>query len=107
MTNEVKNNLMQALYKIAEHNGLQDVATISFKKRNKLLEALKEKNNEAWKVVNTFIETQIKLERIQNDKEKQEKNSVQWDAEISATEMEKQSVDEALKDYCKSNAITL
>ena len=78
MTNEAKNNLMQVLYKIAEHNGLQDVVGISFKKRNKILEALKEKNDQAWTVVNTFIETQIKLDRIQNDKEKQEKNSTQW-----------------------------
>ena len=105
MTNEAKNNLMQPLYKIAEHNGLQDVVAISFKKRSKILEALKEKNNEAWTIVNNFIETQIKLDRIQNDKEKQEKNLVQWEVEITVAENEKQSADEELRDYCKSNNI--
>jgi hypothetical protein len=96
---------MQPLYKIAEHNGLQDVVAISFKKRSKILEALKEKNNEAWTIVNNFIETQIKLDRIQNDKEKQEKNLVQWEVEITVAENEKQSADEELRDYCKSNNI--
>ena len=107
MTNEVKNSLMQPLYKIAEHNGFQDVATISFKKRSKILEPLREKNIEAWKVVNNFIETQIKLDRIRNDKEKQEKNSVQWNSEILTTEKEKDSADEQLMAYCKSHKILI
>lgn len=107
MTNEAKNSLMQPLYKIAEHNGLQDVATISFKKRSKLLEPLKAKNNEAWLVANNFVETQIKLDRIKKDKEKQEKNSVQWHTEILAAEKEKDAADEQLKTYCNTNKISI
>ena len=98
---------MQRLYKIAEHNGLKDVATISFKKRNKILEPLKAKNSDAFTIANNFIETQIKLDRIKNDKEKQEKNSVQWTAEILTAEKEQASAEEQLQTYCKSNKISI
>jgi len=107
MTNEVKNILMQPLYKIAEHNGLQDVTLVSFKKRLKLLEPLKEKNIDAWTVLNNFIESQIKLDRIKNDKEKQEKNASQWNAEIARVEIEKNTAEEQLNNFCKNNNIII
>lgn len=107
MTNEGKNLLMQPLYKIAEHNGLAEVTLVSFKKRAKLLEPLKEKNEPAWAVVNTFLESAIKLDRIQNDKEKQLKNIAQWDTEIAAAEVEKTAGEEQLQAYCQTNAIIL
>ena len=98
---------MQPLYKIAEHNGLQDVALVSFKKRNKLLEQLKEKNSDAWTTISSFIDSQIKTDRIENDKEKQQKNVVQWNAEIVAAEVEKTAAEERLKEFCKNNNIAI
>ncbi|MES2681686.1 MAG: hypothetical protein V4635_17455 [Bacteroidota bacterium] len=107
MTNDTKNLLMQPLYKIAEHNGLKNDAPPSFKKRNTLLEPLKEKNPEAWAVINNFLESNIKFDRIQNDKEKQTKNNAHWAAELALAEKETNSADERLKAFCASQNILI
>jgi hypothetical protein len=99
MTNESKNLLMQPLYKIADHNGLNSDVPASFKKRSTLLEPLKAKNPEAWAVINNFIEAHIKLDRIQNDKEKQTKNNAHWASELALAEKETEVANEALKAF--------
>ncbi len=107
MTNEAKNLLMQPLYKIADHNGLNSDAPASFKKRSTLLEPLKAKNPEAWAVINHFLESNIKLDRIQNDKEKQTKNNTQWSTELALAEKETNSADESLKAFCATHNIVI
>jgi hypothetical protein len=82
MTNEEKAIIMKPLHALAEHYGIENMTKISFKKRTELLEKLKEKNPEAWKMANNFVLAQIKLDRIKSDKEKQMKNSEHWSSEI-------------------------
>jgi outer membrane lipopolysaccharide assembly protein LptE/RlpB len=99
MTTEEKALIMKPLYALAEHYGLQDVATISFKKRELLLEKLKGNNEEAYALANTFILAQIKLDRIKNDKEKQLKNSEHWQSEILSAQEEASTSEKNLSEF--------
>jgi hypothetical protein len=107
MTEETKGQLMLVLQKIAEHNGLQDVASVSFKKRAKLMDVLKEKNEDAWQVVNSFFDAQIKLNRLQNDQEKQAKNATQWSLEIETAELQKKEAEENIHLFFEKNNIVI
>ena len=69
MDNDTKDLLMQYLQRFAEHFEIQDTH-LSFRKRNELLENLKEKNHEAWSVIDALFNAFVKFDRIGNDKEK-------------------------------------
>lgn len=105
MTKEEKQGLMQRLFGILAHYGLQYDALLSFKKRKELLEKLKLSDNNAWQLINTYIESEIKLDRIKNDTEKKEKKAEHWNAEIALVEKEKNDAASALLEFEKANKI--
>lgn len=107
MTNDTKNLLMQYLYRFATHYNMPDPSLITFKKRNELLERLKEKDNNAWAVINSLFDAFVKSDRIQNDKEKYDKARVLWDSENTEALKEKVNAEVNLVKFCKDNDIAL
>lgn len=81
MTEETKKQLMQYVYKLADHYEIPNSELVSFKKRNLLLELINTKNITAFKFLNELIDASLQLERIENDKEKQTKKPEHWAAE--------------------------
>lgn len=105
MDNDKKNLLMQYLYRFAEHYNISDASQTSFKKRNELLEKLKQKDQDAWGLMDGLINAFIKSDRISNDKEKFDKARVLWDAEHAAAEHDKVHAEMLLVQFCKKNKI--
>ena len=105
MTEETKKQLMQNVYKISAHYEIPNAEMVSFKKRAVLLELLNSKNEIAFKVLNDVIEAEVKLDRIQNDKEKQSKKLEHWNAEVFTTQKEKEKAEEKLKKFLDGNKI--
>lgn len=85
MTEETKKQLMQYVYKLADHYEIPNSELVSFKKRNLLLELIKSKNITAFKFLNELIDASLQLDRIENDKEKQTKKPEHWAAETLKT----------------------
>lgn len=81
MTEETKKQLMQYVYKLADHYEIPNSGLVSFKKRNLLLELINTKNATAFKFINELIDSAVQLDRIENDKEKQTKKPDHWKAE--------------------------
>jgi hypothetical protein len=81
MTEETKKQLMQYVYKLADHYEIPNSELVSFKKRNLLLELINTKNITAFKFLNELIDASLQLDRIENDKEKQTKKPEHWAAE--------------------------
>ena len=106
MTEETKKQLMQPVYTIAKHFEIPNAEMVSFKKRNVLLELLQSKDENAFNAVNNVIEAEIKLDRIQNDKEKQSKKPEHWSAEVFTTTKEKEKAEEKLKKFLDENKIS-
>ncbi|MEO6302071.1 MAG: hypothetical protein ABIP51_02755 [Bacteroidia bacterium] len=106
MTEETKKQLMQSLYKIAAHFQIPNAELVSFKKRSVLLELLNSKDETAFNVINNVIEAEVKLDRIQNDKEKQTKKPEHWAAEVFTTQKEKEKAEEKLKKFLEENKIS-
>ncbi len=106
MTEETKKQLMQNVYKIATHFQIPNAELVSFKKRSVLLELLNSKNETAFNVLNDVIETEVKLDRIQNDKEKQIKKPEHWSAEVFTTQKAKEKAEEKLKKFLEENKIS-
>ena len=107
MTNDKKDILMQYLYRFANHYGISESQSYSFKKRGDLLDKLKESNHDAWVIVNTLFEAFIKADRIENDKEKFDKARPLWDTEHAAAEHEKVNAEMHLINFCKSEKIAV
>ncbi|MDO8998543.1 MAG: helix-turn-helix domain-containing protein [Bacteroidota bacterium] len=105
MTEETKTHLMQNVYKLANHYGIPNATLVSFKKRNLLLELINTKNETAFKFLNDFIEASIKLDRIENDKEKQTKKPEHWNAEIVTTKNIIEKAEEKLIKFLTSEGI--
>lgn len=105
MTEETKKQLMLNVYKLAAHYQIPNAEMVSFKKRNVLLELLQSKDENAFTLVNDVIEAEVKLDRIQNDKEKQTKKPEHWNAEIFTTEKAKEKAEEKLKKFLEENKI--
>jgi hypothetical protein len=105
MDNDTKSLLMQYLSRFAEHYEIPDATTVSFKKRNDLLDKLKTRNADAWGVIDTLFTAFVKSDRIQNDKEKYDKARVLWEAEHAAAEKEKVHAEMLLIQFSKANAI--
>ncbi len=101
MTEELKKQLMQNLHLMAQLNEIPNAETVSFKKRNVLLEVLETKNQEAHQLIKNLIDTALKLDRIQNDKEKQEKKPDHWNAEIVQVQQEFLIAEEKVKTFLK------
>ena len=98
---------MQYLGRFAEHYEIKDFATYSFKKRNGLMDSLKEKNKDAWVIVNALFDAFLKFDRIENDKEKYDKARVLWEAEHAAAEKEKVEAEMHLVQFCKAHSIPI
>lgn len=81
MTEETKKQLMQYVYKLADHYEIPNSGLVSFKKRNLLLELINTKDATAFKFINEFVDSAVQLDRIENDKEKQTKKPDHWNAE--------------------------
>ena len=105
MTEETKKQLMQYVYRISAHYQIPNAELVSFKKRNVLLELLNSKNEAAFKVINDVIEAEVKLDRIQNDKEKQTKKPEHWAAEVATTEKLKEKEVEKLLKFMAAEGI--
>ncbi|MBA3683119.1 MAG: hypothetical protein H0W73_18440 [Bacteroidetes bacterium] len=99
MTEETKKQLMQSLYKIATHFEIPNAEMVSFKKRNVLLELLQSKDENAFNLISAVIDAEMKLDRIQNDKEKQTKKAEHWAAEVFTTQKEKEKAEEKLNKF--------
>jgi hypothetical protein len=107
MTNDAKSLLMQYLGRISEHYEIPDFRDFTFKRRTELLDRLKEKNAEAYVVMEDLFSAFVKQDRIRNDKEKFDKARVLWEAEHAAAEKEKVHAEMHLVDFCKKNAIAI
>ncbi len=81
MTEETKKQLMQYVYKLADHYEIPNSGLVSFKKRNLLLELINTKNPTAYKFITEFIDSAVQSDRIENDKEKKTKKPEHWAAE--------------------------
>jgi hypothetical protein len=106
MTEETKKDLMQAVYKLADHYNIPNSNLVSFKKRSLLLELLGTKNETAFNLVNGFIELAIKLDRIKNDKEKQTKKPEHWAAEVLTNQNLKTKATEKLIKFFETEGIS-
>jgi hypothetical protein len=105
MTEEIKKELMQYLYKLAEHYQIPNATAVSFKKRNVILELLNSKNEEAFRIVNDVIESSMILDRIQNDKEKQTKKPEHWAEEVDTAQKVVDFTKEKLNVFVKNQGI--
>jgi hypothetical protein len=105
MENDSKIILMQYLSRFAEHEGIPDADQVSFKKREALLDKLKEKNHEAWVVITNLFNAFIKEDRLNNDREKKEKAFPLWQSEHATAEKEKVEAEQELIQFCKEKHI--
>ena len=105
MDNDTKSLLMQYLGRFAEHYEIPEYTAYSFKKRTELMDRLKEKNNDAWVIMESLFNSFMKEDRIQNDKEKYDKARVLWEAEHAAAEKEKVTAEMQMIQFCKAHAI--
>ncbi|MBL7933682.1 MAG: hypothetical protein JNL60_17395 [Bacteroidia bacterium] len=107
MENDTKDLLMQYLDRISSHYELQGAGNTSFKKRSVLLDQLKAKDPEAWRVMDELFNAFIKADRILNDKEKFDKARVLWEAERASSEKDKVTAEMHLVQHFKQLGITV
>jgi hypothetical protein len=105
MENDTKDLLMQYLYRVTEHYGINTAVPVTFRKRGELLDALRQHDQEAWTVITALIDAFIKEDRITNDKEKFDKARVLWESERAAAEKEKVHAEMLLIKFCKDHSI--
>jgi hypothetical protein len=105
MTNDTKDLLMQYLFRIAEHYGIDTSAGLSFRRRAEMLEQLRSKDETAAKVIGALIDSFIKEDRITNDKEKFDRARPLWESEHADAEKEKVEAEMLLIRFCKENSI--
>ena len=105
MENDSKHVLMQYLYRFSTHFQIDNTAQVSFKKREVLLEQLKQKNHNAYVIMQSLIDAFLKADRISNDKEKYEKARTLWDAEHAAAEKDKVTAEMRMIEFCKEHHI--
>jgi hypothetical protein len=106
MTEETKKQVMQYVYKLADHYEIPNSGLVSFKKRNLLLELINTKNTTAFKFINELIDAVVQLDRIENDKEKQTKKPEHWAAETLKAKTLVTKASEKLINFFKSEAIS-
>jgi len=105
MTEETKKQLMQSVYKLAEHYQIPNATLVTFKKRNLLLELLSTKDEDAFALINDVIESSMILDRIQNDTEKQTKKPEHWNEEVETAKKVVSFTQEKLDAFFKSEGI--
>lgn len=105
MTEEYKKQLMQNVYKLAEHYEIPNATLVPFKKRTALLELLQTKNSEAFELINSLLEISMRLDRIESDKEKQAKKPEHWNEEMSSVKIEKEKADENLIQFFEKEGV--
>ncbi|MBL7917685.1 MAG: hypothetical protein JNM96_04760 [Bacteroidia bacterium] len=101
MTEDLKNQLMQRLHLMAQLSDIPNAEAVSFKKRNVLLELLQTKDEKGHQLINNLINAALKLDRIQNDKEKQEKKADHWSLEIQQAQQEYAVAEEKVNAFLK------
>lgn len=107
MENDKKDLLMQYLHRFATHYGVEGATLVSFKRREDLLDKLKQKSPAAWQVIKQLIEAFIKSERIRSDREKFDRARLLWDTEMAAAEHEKVTAEMQLVQFCKAESIAV
>ena len=105
MTEDHKKQLMQSVYKLAEHYQIPNATLVPFKKRSVLLELLQTKNEKAFELVSDVLEISMRLDRIENDKEKQAKKLDHWTEEVASVTTEKNTAIETLLEFFKKEGI--
>ena len=105
MDNDTKDLLMQYLGRYAEHYNIENFSQVTFKKRNDLLEKLRDKDGDAYAVLENLFNCFIKEDRIKNDKEKFDKARVLWESEHAAAEKEKVAAEVKLIQFSKAHHI--
>lgn len=105
MTNDTKDLLMQYLYRMCAHYGINTTTGVTFRKRAELLDQLRHKNEAALTIMDNLINAFIKEDRITNDKEKFDQARVLWESEHALAEHEKVEAELLLVKFCKDNAI--
>lgn len=107
MTNNTKDFLMQYLGRVAEHFEIEGATTCSFRKRENLMLALKDRSPEAHLILEALFASFMKEDRISNDKEKYDKARILWESEHAAAEHEKVEAEKLLVAFCKANQIRI
>jgi hypothetical protein len=107
MDNDTKDLLMQYLGRFADHYEIPDYNSYSFKKRTELMDKLKERDSDAYVIIEELFNAFVKFDRIVNDKEKFDKARVLWEAEHAAAEKEKVSAEMHLIQFCKKHSIPI
>jgi hypothetical protein len=105
MTEETKKIIMENVSKVANHFNIPNANLVSFKKRNVLLELLNTKDNKAFEIINILINSYLKIDRIENDKEKQIKKPEHWNMERAAALNEKDKAEFLFNQFLISNKI--
>ena len=105
MTNETKDLLMRYLSRVADHYKISNTPAISFKKRNDLLDKLRNVDEGAYKVINELFEAFLVEDRILNDTEKKEKKADHWNEEFLKAEKNKVNSEMKFVEFCKTEKI--
>ena len=105
MTEETKKIIMENVSKVANHFNIPNANLVSFKKRNVLLELLNTKDNKAFEIINILINSYLKIDRIENDKEKQIKKPEHCNMERAAALNEKDKAEFLFNQFLISNKI--
>jgi len=105
MDNDTKDLLMQYLGRYAEHYNIENFSQVTFKKRGELMEKLRDKDHDAFSILDNLFNAFIKEDRIKNDKEKFDKARVLWESEHAAAEKEKVAAEMALVQFSKAHKI--
>lgn len=103
----VNDLLLKLLQRLALHAKLEGVETITFRKRNLLLEKLKEADPKAFQVIHDVIEVQLRVDRIVADKEKEQKSFAVWSAELEKAKAKKTEDSSLLIQFFKDRKISL
>jgi hypothetical protein len=101
-TNEL---LLKVIHSVSRHYKIEGVEEVSFKKRGKLLEKLKEISEPAWQALTDLVEAQLRIDRIIADKEKQQKNPEVWNTELETAKTKKEGAAERMTAFIKSEGI--
>ena len=106
-TTHANETLLKFLHRIAAHFKLENAETFTFRKRKGLLDKLKEADEAAWLAINTLIESQLRVDRILADKEKEQKNFSVWSAELEKAKTHRAEAGSHLAGFFKDHKVSM
>lgn len=102
------NELLAAVLKqVSLHYKIEGAELLGFKKRKVLLERLKEAAPAAYDITNELIETQLRVDRILADKEKEQKNPEVWKNELEAANKKRAAAGDAAEQFFKEQGVPM